>query len=175
MLSFLTLFIAACAQNDSYLRSELESCRKRIEVLEQRQKLVEEMLDEALSKWDLVDRAVKRLEKFSASKVEVQRENPLMRAYADAYMKWYKGNYKEAVKALSIFIAKCNDRYLKQQAQLLLADSYWRIGKKYSACQVLEAFVKKYTDSIFYCSAYYKARVIRCKNIKVVRGCGTKD
>ncbi len=174
-LALLLMFLlTSCVFRSGNLEERLESCQKRIEVLEQRQKLVEEMLDEALSKWNTVEEAVNRLEKFRARMVDFNRRSELMEAYSEAYLSWYRGNYREAVRKLSSFVARYNDKYLVQQAKLLLADSYWRIGKKSSACQVLDSFVKKYRDSLFYCSAYYKAKVIGCRNVEVDGRCSGK-
>ncbi len=138
-------------------------CEQRLEAIEERQKFVEEMLDEALSKWDLVQQVVKKLESYRKNQIEVTLKSEMGKEYTEAYLAWYSGDYKRAIRELSAFIAKHNDRYLKQQAQMLLADSYARIGKRRSACQVLRDFISRYPDSVFLCAAYYKAKKLYCR------------
>ncbi len=177
LVAFLLLFLVSCQSTTevrtAQLREEIARCQKRMEVLEQRQKLVEEMLDEALSRWDLLDRAVKNLEKFSKRREEVVFSSPMGRAYTKAYLSWYRGDYRRAVKELSLFIANYRDRYLNQQAKLLLADSLYRLKKRRAACSVLKSFMKDYPDSPFFCSAYYKALLLKCRVGRIGKKCGS--
>ncbi len=166
----LTLVLSACVTQESTstwevnrLKRQLDACNKRMSALEQRQKLVEEELDEALSRWNLLQDAIKNLQKFQKQQISVKLRSKMGKEYTKAYIAWYSSDYAQAARLLSAFIAKYNDPYLTQQAQLLLADSYYHLGEHKQACQILKSFIQNYKDSVFLCGAYYKAAMLKCR------------
>ncbi len=173
LLVLMVLAFGCATQTDRVapLERRLDACEKRLEVVQERQKLIEEMLDEALSRWNLVDQAVKRLEKFQRRRLDLTFKSEVGQAYTKAYMLWYRGDYRQAIKAFSVFIARYRDKFLVQQARLLLADSYYRVGKKRAACRILKDFINRYSDSPFVCSAYYKSLKLGCGLRKIIKKC----
>lgn len=179
LVALLLLLLIGCTQTETSLRKsdfmilsrrvlELE---KRMDTLEQRQRLQNEMLNDIMAKMDYLEKSLLRMEASRGKSLAERMNSPEGRDFTKAYMAWYVGDYKEAVGLLAAFIAKYKDLMLTQQARMLLADSYWRMGKKNKACIVLKSFVEEERKSAFRCAAYYKAARIGCWNMRPPASC----
>ncbi len=146
------------------LKKDLEVCQKRVSAIEERQFLIEAKLDEALSKWDVFEKAVKNIKAYKEKEIVIERESPELSLYKKAYKYWYAKRYKRAIPLFHKFILSFDDKFLTPQAYLLLVDSYEKIRMKRRACLVLKAFFDKFNeDNIFYCAAYKRLKTLKCK------------
>jgi len=168
-LVLLLLVAVGCAsgvkkEEVAALKKELSMCKERLSAVEERQFLIEAKVDEALSKWDMFEKAVKNINAYRENEIVIDRDSSEMALYKKAYKYWYAGRYRKAVNLFHEFIASFDDKFLTPQAYLLLADSYEKIRMRKRACLVLNAFVNRFgRDSIFYCAAYRRLKSLGCR------------
>ncbi|NPA15419.1 MAG: hypothetical protein GXO44_02575, partial [Deferribacteres bacterium] len=130
---------------------------------EERQFLIEAKVDEALSKWDMFEKAVKNIKAYREKEIVIDRDSSRLSLYQKAYKYWYGRSYRKAIPLLHRFISSFNDKFLTPQAYLLLADSYEKIGMRKRACLVLESFLRNFDENnIFYCAAYRRLKSLKC-------------